>query len=191
MAAASVLHGAVNIYDSNSASDNEMKQIMKINRSAIEDGEEGTYSDLTSIGVRTVYNEKKNSIVIYENNNTISEYSLATGEKLSTCQTKYKVFNMLEMGDSLIVIEKENDAYYMEILDWGVPTQIQIQAEKSQMQVGTSQALTLQSDKQYTSFCQWSSSDNSIVSITKEGKAAAWKEGTAVRLRIWPWRRRF
>lgn len=180
LAAASVLHGTVNIYDSNSASDNEMKQIMKINRSAIEDGEEGTYSDLTSIGVRTVYNEKKNSIVIYENNNTISEYSLATGEKLSTCQTKYKVFNMLEMGDSLIVIEKENDAYYMEILDWGVPTNIQIQAEKTQMQVGTSQALTLQSDKQYTSFCQWSSSDNSIVSITKEGKIAAWKEGTAV-----------
>ncbi len=180
LVAASVLHGAVYVYDSNSASDNGIKQTMKIDRSAIEDEEEGTYSDLTSIGVRTVFNEKNNSIVVYENNKTISEYSLATGEKLSACQTKYKVFNMLKMGDSLIVIEKENDAYYMEILDWSAPTKIQINAERTQMQVGTSQALTLQSDKQYTSFCQWSSSDNSIVSVTKEGKIAAWKEGTAV-----------
>lgn len=180
LAAASVLHGAVYVYDSNSASDSGITQTVSIQRPAVEDDEEGSYSDLSSIGVRTVYNENNNSILIYENNKTISEYSLSTGEKLSSCKTQHRVFNMLKMNDSLIVIEKENDAYYMEILDWGVPAQIQIQAEEMQMRAGSSQKLTLESDKSYTSFCQWSSSDNSIVSVTREGKAAAWNEGTAV-----------
>ena len=180
LTAASVLHGTVSVYDSNSASSGEISRIMNISRSAVEDDDEKGYYDLSSVGVRTVYNESNNSILIYENNKTISEYSLRTGEKLSGFETQHKVFNMLKMGDSLIVIEKENDAYYMEILDWGVPTEIQIQTEHTQMQVGDSQTLTLKSDKKYTSHCQWSSSDSSIVSVTQEGRAAAWKEGTAV-----------
>ncbi len=180
LVAASVLHSAVYVFDSNSASDSGMTRIMSVHRPAMEGDEEGDTFDLASIGVRTVYNERNNSILIYENNKTITEYSLDTGEKLSSFKTQHQVFHMLKMNDSLLVIEKENDAYYMEILDWGVPTQIQIQAEDSQMQAGSSQELTLESDKDYTSFCQWSSSDDSIVSVTREGKAAAWKEGTAV-----------
>lgn len=180
LTAASVLHGIVSVYDSHSASSGGISRLMNISRSAIdEDGEKGYY-DISSIGVRTVYNERNNSILIYENNKTISEYSLITGEKLSDFETQHKVFNMLKMGDSLIVIEKENNAYYMEILDWGVPAEIQIRTEHTQMQVGSSQTLTLESDKKYNSHCRWSSSDSSIVSVTGEGRAAAWKEGTAV-----------
>ena len=180
LVAAGVLHGSVYVYDSNSANGSEITNTIAIDRTAVEEGEEGGSSDYTSIGVRAVYNEANNSIVIYENNNTISEYSLDTGEKLASWGTQHRVFNMLKMGDSLLVVEKENDVYYMEALDWGVPAQIQIQTEAMQMQVGESQTLALESDKQYELFCQWSSSDSSIVSVSKKGKAAAWKAGTAV-----------
>ena len=177
--ATSVLHGSVNVYNSNTASDTGIKKVLSIPRSAIDDGEEDAYSDLSSIGTRSVYNERNNSIILYENNKTISEYSLTTGKKLATFSTKNKVFNLLKMGDSIIAIEKDADGFYIESFDWSEPTKLTIQADSLTMQVGDNQTLTVDSDANYTVFNEWSSSDENVVSITPEGVISAWKAGTA------------
>lgn len=180
LTAVSVLHGSVNVYDSNTAGETGIKQLMGISRSAAEGEVESSYSDTNSIGVRAVYNENANSMIVYENNHNLTEYNLLTGEKTAIGQTKYNVFNMLKMGDSLIIIEKENNSYYMEIVDWGKPNDIRIVAEDTTMKVGTTQTLALENDKAYTLLPQWSSSDSSVLTVTQGGVLAAWKEGSAV-----------
>lgn len=179
VAATSVLHGTVTIYDSNTASDNGIAKALTISRSAIDEGESDSYYDLSSIGTRTVYNERNNSIILYENNKTISEYSLITGDKLATTTTKHNVFNLLKMGDSVIAIEKDKDGFYMEVINWSEPTELTIQAETLTMQVGDIQELTVESNATYEVFNSWSSSDEDVVAITAEGKISAWKEGKA------------
>lgn len=180
MTGTSALHSIVSVYDSHSVNDEGINRIMNFPREAAEDEEDEAIDDLCSIGVRAVYHEANDSIILYENNKTISEYSFCTKEKLASYQTKYKVFNMLKMGDFVVAIEKDNDAYYMEILDWGAASQIKIHADHQTMKVGDCQTLSLEFDKNYTLIPKWSSSDNSIVSVTQGGKLAAWKEGTAV-----------
>lgn len=39
------------------------------------------YPDNSSIGVRTIYNKGRNSIIIYENDKVLNEYDMETGEK--------------------------------------------------------------------------------------------------------------
>lgn len=180
LTAASVLHGSVDVFDSHSAGEDGINKVLTIERSATESDAQGSYSDCSSIGIRTVYNENRNSIIVYENDCNLSEYDLLTGEKIATNKTKHKVFNMMKMGDSLIIIEKEENSYYMEILDWGEPNQIQILAEQTVMKAGTVQTLTIESDKEYTFLPKWSSSDNSVLTVTQGGKLSAWKEGSAV-----------
>ncbi len=178
LTATSAMQGIISVYDSHSINNNGINRIMNLNRAAAEEEAEEGYDDFSSIGVRAVYNEKNDSVILYENNKTISEYSLSTKEKIASYQTKYKVFNMLKIDDSVVAIEKDNNAYYMEILDWGAASQMKIQAENETMKVGTYQTLSLELDKTYTLFPKWSSSDNSIASVTQGGKVAAWKEGT-------------
>lgn len=176
--ATSAFHGSVAVFDWDSANNN-IERRMIIPRSALEEGENAESWDLSSIGTRSVYNERNNSIIIYENNKTISEYSLSTGDKIATISTKHNVFNLLKQGDSVVAIEKNGDEFYIEVLDWSEPKELTIQTDSLIMQVGDIQHLTMDSDAAYTVFGEWSSSDENVVSVTSEGKIAAWKEGIA------------
>ena len=169
--------GRVKVFDS-SSKEGGISSVLTVGRSPQIGSDDSM--DLASIGVRAVYNKKRSSMIIYENDNTLFEYDLSTGRQIATGKTAHNVFNLLQMGDHLIAIEKEQDSYYMEILDWGNPEQIGIQAEGMDMAVGTTQMLTITGhDKQYELFPQWSSSDTSILTVSQNGKTAAWKEGTA------------
>lgn len=170
--------GRVRVFDSSSSNEDSISSVLTVMRSQQIGSDDSM--DLASIGVRTVYNKKRNSMIIYENDNTLFEYDLATGRQIATGKTAHDVFDLLQMGDHLIAIEKEQDSYYMEILDWGNPEQIEIQAEGANMTVGAMQMLAITGhDKQYELLPQWSSSDASILTVSQNGKAAAWKEGTA------------
>lgn len=170
--------GRVQVFDSSSSKEDEIASVLTVGRSAQKGSDDSM--DLASIGVRAAYNKKSNSMIIYENDNTLVEYDLSTRRKIATGKTARDVFDLLQMGDHLIAIEKEQDSYYMEILDWGAPGQIGIQAEETTMKVGATQALAITGqDKEYELLPEWSSSDNSILSVNQSGKVAAWKEGTA------------
>ncbi len=170
--------GRVQVFDSSSSKEDEIASVLTVERSP----QIGSDSmDLASIGVRAAYNKKSNSMIIYENDNTFFEYDLSNRRKIATGKTAHDVFDLLQMGDHLIAIEKEQDSYYMEILDWGAPGQIKIQAEETTMKVGATQALAITGlDRQYELLPVWSSSDNSILTVDQSGKVAAWKEGTAM-----------
>lgn len=170
--------GRVQVFDSSSSKEGGISSVLTVGRSPQIGSDDSM--DLASIGVRAVYNKNRSSMIIYENNNTLFEYDLATGRQIATGRTAHDVFDLLQMGDHLIAIEKEQDSYYMEILDWGDPGQIGIQAEGADMAVGTTQMLTITGhDKQYELLPEWSSSDTSILTVSQNGKIAAWKEGTA------------
>lgn len=170
--------GRVKVFDSSSIKEGEISSVLTVGRSPQIGSDDSM--DLASIGVRAVYNKKRNSMIIYENDNTLFEYDLSTGRQIATGKTAHDVFDLLQMGDHLIAIEKEQDSYYMEILDWGDPGQISIQAEETTMKVGATQALAITGqDKEYELLPKWSSSDNSILTVDQSGRVAAWKEGTA------------
>ena len=70
--------------------------------------------DSSAIGTRMLYQEESGTLIAYASGNLIYEYDLSTGEQVRLYQTDHFVFNLLQYGDSIIAIEKENGAYYLE-----------------------------------------------------------------------------
>ncbi len=136
--------------------------------------------DVGSIGVRTVYNEAHNSIIFYANNHELTEYSMDTGEELNSYTTQYNVFNLLMQDDEVYIIEKENNAYYLEVVDWSDPDSISINAQNTTLKVGDTETLSVDvTGNSLSGSYVWTSSDDSIVTVTSAGRIAAWSEGTA------------
>ena len=171
---ASTTYGRVYVVDTS----DDMSTVLYLSRSAIEESQTIINYDLNSIGVRTVYNEANDTIVIYENSKTLNEYDIETGEITGTYETAHYVFNLITMGDYVVAIEKEDGVFYMEIINWAAPVSFTISGSSS-MKVGTSQQLSAESSADYELSYEWSSSDPSIVSVTSSGKVSAWKAGTA------------
>lgn len=80
--------------------------------------------------MRTVYNAANDSLIVYANNNTLVEYRLKDGAELARNTTQNNVFNLLKMDDVVVVVEKENDTYSLEFMDWRSATELSISAEK-------------------------------------------------------------
>jgi uncharacterized protein YjdB len=174
----SVLTSQVQVMDSHADS---LDTLMYLTREPLEYDLDSTYTDTTSVGTRAVYNESHDSIIIYENGNTLTEYNPLTGEKMGSFTTAHYVFSLNKMGSTLLIVEKDEDgSYYLETVDWSDPESISITGESSEMLVGTTQQLTLDNGSSFTSLYYWSSSDDTIASVTQTGMVSAWKEGTAV-----------
>ena len=169
----SVTNGRVQVIDTET-----FDTLLSISRAAIEEDQSSTTHDLNSIGVRAVYHESNDSIILYENGRILNEYDPETGEITGSYDTACYVFNLLIMGDQVIAIEKEDGEYCLEIVDWSTPEEFEIQAESDTMQVGESQQLTAEGAAYSTSYT-WSSSDETILSVTDSGLVSAWSEGEA------------
>ncbi|MGN0342783.1 MAG: hypothetical protein ACI4DO_08315 [Roseburia sp.] len=70
--------------------------------------------DDTAIGTRMIYQEDTDTLIAYASGKWIYEYDLSTKEKMRFYQTSHYVFNLLDYGDSIVAIEKENGVYYVE-----------------------------------------------------------------------------
>lgn len=101
-----------NVYDVSGGVDN-IKAVIAAER-AFEGLEEGAYYDSSNVGVRMVYDDASGTIYAYTSGGMIWNYDPATGEGLSSYQTKHPVFSLLEYGDTLIAVEKEEGIYYIE-----------------------------------------------------------------------------
>lgn len=174
LAAVSVNSEAVRIFDSNSAA---LDTCMTFNREASESSRFDD-EDISSIGVRTLYNSDNDSIIIYENNKEVSEYDIKTHDKIAEFTAQHNVFNMLQMGSSVILIEKEDDKYFMEIVDWSIPSEISVNPF-NEISVGQAVVLSVESDSKYKSYYNWSSSNPEIASVSDSGCVTGWKEGSA------------
>ena len=138
---------------------------------------EDRYAD--SIGTRTVYNNATADYLMYVNNNTIVELD-ADGNQKSSVKTAYPVFAMYNYGDSVLVIEKDTDEnFYVENLKWQYPTKIALSKSSATVNVGESLALNATNDLILDISYKWASSDNSVASVTKDGKVYGNKAGSA------------
>lgn len=173
----STYYNRVMIFDSNS---DNFNKCLSLPREVSRDNIYYSSYDLSSIGVRAVYNENHDSIILYESGKTLSEYDLETGKKLAAFDAEHNVFNLMKSGDKIIITEKENDEYYIEIVDWSDTEKISVIGEKNQMIVGENQQLSAENGRNYNLIYSWSSSDSSVVSVTGNGKISAWREGKAV-----------
>ena len=175
LTAVSVIHGEVRVMDSWADPIHISASFL---RAPVENDQGSSYSDTSSVGVRTVYHEGHDSLILYENGCQLKEYDIETGRCTAQYGTAHPVFDMFWMEDMLVLIEKEGDRYYTETIDWSDPQEIRLSGE-STMQVGDSQQLEVSIGKPYTAYYEWSSSDQSVVSVSGNGNLAAWKPGTA------------
>lgn len=149
--------------------------------------ESDTFDATASVGIRTVYREATNSLVTYNTSRTLTEYDMATGERLREIATAHPVFALMTYGDSLIALEKETAtedqqqaAFYLEIFPWKVATSITITGDSDTLEVGTAMPLQAVTDSTLSDRVTWSSSDTTVASVTQAGKVFGWKTGQAV-----------
>ena len=175
----STMSGAVRVLDSAkfdiADKDSSLPLKLSVSRSGYEIDDR--YAD--SIGTRTVYNAATGDYLMYVNDNTIAELD-SEGNKKSTFKTAYPVFAMYNYGDSVLVIEKDTDEnFYVENLKWAYPTKITLSKTSATIKVGESLSLKATSDSVLDISFTWSSSNNSVASVTKDGKVYGNKAGSA------------
>jgi fibronectin type 3 domain-containing protein len=87
---------------------------------------------------------------------------------------------MLISGEQLIIIEKDDSGnYYMEKILWKKPSKISIDSSIS-LKVSETKTLTPEINSLIGSSYNWTSSNNSVASVTSDGQIIAWAKGTAV-----------
>ena len=175
----STLYGVVRVLDSAkfdiADKDSSLPLKLSVSRSGYEI--EDRFAD--SIGTRTVYNAATGDYLMYVNDNTIAELD-SEGNKKSTFETAYPVFAMYNYGDSVLVIEKDTDEnFYVENLKWAYPTKITLSKTSATIKVGESLSLKATSDSALDISFTWSSNNNSVASVTKDGKVYGNKAGSA------------
>ena len=174
---ASILYGKVYCMDSNEyvPGENTSGYAYTISRAG-EDGSD-SYSETSSVGVNAVYNAQHDSILMYRNNSLVEELDPDTGEVIATYTTKYNVFNMSMIGQKLVLVEKNESTYYIEVVEWAEPTKIVISGN-STVKVAETALLTAETDSLISDKITWSTSNPYIASVTSEGKVVGWKPGT-------------
>lgn len=143
-------------------------------------GYEGDDEFYSNIGARAVHNNLNNTTVIYMNDNRLMEFD-SNYKHISTINTEYPVFALLNYGDDILAIEKDTGSnYYVEKFTWEFPTEINLSQTSATIKVGKSLSLSATSNALATYSYSWSSSNDKIASVTSEGKVYGNSVGTAV-----------
>lgn len=118
------------------------------------------------------------SLIVLTEKKELTEYSLSRNARIFSVKTQYEPVTFCYSGKRCMVLEKNGSDFYLETIDWSYPTSLVLKADP--MTVGTSQQLKLVGFENYDMDYDFSSSDNTIVSVDDEGKLNAWKKGKAV-----------
>ena len=165
----SYIHSRMRLIDSH-----EFTELWKLDRETDTSGLTSSSYDTNSIGVRALLMSSHNSVLIAENDKELHEYDLDSKQELYTYSVSHPVFSLQRLGDSAIVIEKEDSTYYLERINLSDPDQVEISGQSS-MQVGTSQKLQVNMATR-----SMTSSDSSVASVDETGHVSAWKAGEVV-----------
>ena len=130
-----------------------------------------------SVGTRTVYNSENDSTIMYVNNNTLMEFN-NDFKQVASFKTAYPVFALYYTNGTVTAIERDTDGnFYSENIAWKMPGSVTISNSSATLKTGDSLKLSAKSNSDIDYGFTWSSSDNSVASVTKDGKVYANKAG--------------
>ena len=168
--------GTVNIVDSakfHTSTDDTLSLFGSVSRA-----EHENKNDLyNSVGTRTVYNSEKDSTIMYVNNNTLMEFN-SDFKQVASYKTAYPVFALYYTNGTVTAIERDTDGnFYSENIAWKMPSSVTISNSSATLKTGDSLKLSARSNSDIDYGFTWSSSDNSVASVTKDGKVYGNKAG--------------
>ena len=168
--------GTVNIVDSakfHTSTDDTLSLFGSVSRA-----EHENKNDLyNSVGTRTVYNSENDSTIMYVNNNTLMEFN-NDFKQVASYKTAYPVFALYYTNGTVTAIERDTDGnFYSENIAWKKPSSVTISNSSATLKMGDSLKLSAKSNSDIDYGFTWSSSDNSVASVTKDGKVYGNKEG--------------
>lgn len=134
--------------------------------------------DTSSIGPRCALTSDGNRLIVKTDDCSLTEYDIAGKTKISEVKTTHPVYTFAMYGNQCVAIEKENNAYYIETIEWTYPTDYSVMAPAT-MQVGDCISISNQTDSSFVLDYTYESSDPNTVSVDKNGKLLAWKKGSA------------
>ena len=168
--------GTVNIVDSakfHISSDDTLSLFGSVSR-AEHENKDDLYN---SVGTRTVYNSENDSTIMYVNNNTLMEFN-NDFKQVASFKTAYPVFALYYTNGTVTAIERDTDGnFYSENIAWKMPSSVTIPNSSATLKTGDSLKLSAKSNSDIDYGFTWSSSDNSVASVTKDGKVYANKAG--------------
>ena len=168
--------GTVNIVDSakfHTSTDDTLSLFGRVSRA-----EHENKNDLyNSVGTRTVYNSENDSTIMYVNNNTLMEFN-NDFKQVASYKTAYPVFALYYTNGTVTAIERDTDGnFYSENIAWKMPSSVTISNSSATLKMGDSLKLSARSNSDIDYGFTWSSSDNSVASVTKDGKVYGNKAG--------------
>ena len=168
--------GTVNIVESakfHTSTDNTLSLFGSVSRA-----EHENKNDLyNSVGTRTVYNSENDSTIMYVNNNTLMEFN-SDFKQVASYKTAYPVFALYYTNGTVTAIERDTDGnFYSENIAWKKPSSVTISNSSATLKTGDSLKLSAKGNSDIDYGFTWSSSDNSVASVTKDGKVYGNKAG--------------
>ncbi len=168
--------GTVNIVESakfHTSTDDTLSLFGSVSRA-----EHENKNDLyNSVGTRTVYNSENDSTIMYVNNNTLMEFN-NDFKQVASYKTAYPVFALYYTNGTVTAIERDTDGnFYSENIAWKMPSSVTISNSSATLKTGDSLKLSARSNSDIDYGFTWSSSDNSVASVTKDGKVYGNKAG--------------
>ena len=168
--------GTVNIVDSakfHTSTDDTLSLFGSVSRAE----HENKNDFYNSVGTRTVYNSENDSTIMYVNNNTLMEFN-NDFKQVASYKTAYPVFALYYTNGTVTAIERDTDGnFYSENIAWKKPSSVTISNSSAKLKTGDSLKLSAKSNSDIDYGFTWSSSDNSVASVTKDGKVYGNKAG--------------
>ncbi len=135
------------------------------------------YRDKDSVGTRSVYFEPNGTVLRYAGQCKIEELNPVTGEQKAMIPTAHPVYSLFVSGNEIIAMELDDGKYYVERLIYNEASKLTVSGETHTMKAGEEQQLSASVNNITESLLTYSSSDNSVASVTSSGKVIAWKAG--------------
>lgn len=133
--------------------------------------------DVTSVGPRCVLSSDGNSLIVKTDACTLTEYDIEGNSKKIQAIVSHPIYALGMHGDTCVVIEKENDNYYVETVRWQYPTDFKVEAPAA-MKVGESAVINCKTDDVFNIDYTYESSNPKVAGIDEDGNLTAWKAGT-------------
>ena len=157
--------------------------------------------DVSGVGVRAAYNKARDSIIFNTGEKELTEVSVKDKKVIAKYQTAHPVWCTLISGNTLVVMEREGskgntwvgsidrnarnvaqnvaERFYFESIDMTLSQTTGIEVPATTISVGASLDLKATYPTAAKSAVNFSSSDESVFSVTSDGKGAAWRAGSA------------
>ncbi len=133
-----------------------------------------------SVGIGALYRAASDSLIVSVGDGALTEYQIKDSSVLAEFTAQHPIFSLLWYGDSVAAIEKEGDAFYLEMIPWKASSSLSLSAEKTSLLVGEEAEIQILSDSMLDEAAVFTSSDSKVASVTQGRKVTALKAGTAV-----------